>query len=150
MNKAFCREPDQSRAVRCPACGNEGTVVSTETLAAHVAPDAVERLGEPLAFCATDTFDVAYFDLLERSVPVAEARGLPWPKDPGGTLCACFGLTADDVDADITAGSVDRVRDVVRRAGQPGAECGLRAADGRSCTARVQRYYLRRRAELTG
>ncbi len=115
MNKAFCREPDQSRAVRCPACGSEGLVVSTETLAAHVAADVVERLGEPLAFCATD-----------------------------------IGLTADDVDADIVAGSVERVRDVVRRAGQPGAECGLRAADGRSCTARVQRYYLRRRAELTG
>jgi len=45
MNKAFCREPDQSRAVRCPACGNEGTVVSTETLAAHGAPGGVGRPG---------------------------------------------------------------------------------------------------------
>ena len=150
MNKAFCREPDETRPARCPACGNEGLVVSADTRAAHVTAAAAGQLGEPVAFCGTDTCDVAYFDLLERVVPVAEARGLPWPKDPGGTLCACFGLTADDVDADIVAGSVERVRDVVRRAGQPGAECGLRAADGRSCTARVQRYFLRRRAELAG
>ncbi|MFM8537995.1 MAG: hypothetical protein ACKOES_07995 [Planctomycetaceae bacterium] len=150
MNKAFCREPDETRPARCPACGNKGLVVSADTLAEHVTAAAPGQLGEPVAFCGTDTCDVAYFDLLERVVPVAEARGLPWPKDPGGTLCACFGLTADDVDADIVAGSVERVRDVVRRAGQPGAECGLRAADGRSCTARVQRYFLRRRAELIG
>lgn len=148
MNKAFCREPDETRPARCPACGNEGLVVSDETLAAHVAAEVAATLGEPVAFCGTDSCSVAYFDLLERTVPVAAAAGLPWPKDPAGPLCACFGLTADDVDAEITAGSVARVREVVRQAGQPGAECGLRSADGRACTGRVQRYYLRRRAEL--
>ena len=122
--------------------------MSGETLAAHVASDAAESLGEPVAYCGTDTCDVAYFDLLERTVPVAWSTGVPWPKDPDGALCACFGLTADDVDADILSGSVERVRNIVRQAGQPGTECVRRSADGRACTGRVQRYYLRRRAEL--
>ena len=41
-------------------------------------------------------------------------------------------------------------REVVRQAGLPDAACGVRSADGRSCVARVQRYYLRRRAERGG
>lgn len=149
MNKAFCREADESRPATCPACGNEGVIVASETLAAHVVAAAAESLGEPACFCGTDTCDVAYFDLLERTVPVTAATGLPWPKDPAGVLCGCTGLTADDVDTAIETGAIGPVREVVRRSGQPGTECGLRSADGRGCAARVQRYYLRRRAELS-
>lgn len=150
MNKAFCREPDDVRPPRCPRCGAEGSRVEAATLAAHVAAAAAETLGDPAYFCGTDACDVAYFDLAERTLPVAAARGLPWPKDPAGTLCACHGLTPDDVDADIAAGVPARVREAVRRAGLPDAACAVRAADGRSCVARVQRYYVRRRAELAG
>ena len=148
MNKAFCREPDDTRLPRCPRCGAEGVRVEPATLAAHVAPAAADALGEPAYFCGTDTCAVAYFDLLERTVAGDEARGLPWPKDPAGTLCACHGLTADDVDADIAEGTPTRVREVVRRAGLPDAACAARSADGRSCVARVQRHFIRRRAEL--
>lgn len=150
MNKAFCREPDETRPPRCPRCGSEGARVEPATLAAHVAAAAAERLGDPAYFCGTDSCDVAYFDLLERTVAVAAAAGLPWPKDPAGTLCACHGLTADDVDADIAEGAPTRVREVVRRAGLPDAACASRSADGRSCVARLQRYYVRRRAALGG
>lgn len=153
MNKAFCKEPDDTGPARCPRCGTAGLEVEQSTLAAHVAGNVhgqPESLGEPAFYCDTDACDVAYFDLLERTVAVADARGLPWPKDPAGTLCACHGLSVDDVDADLDDGAPTRVREVVRKAGLPDAACGVRSADGRSCVARVQKFYLRRRAELGG
>jgi len=146
MNKAFCKEPDASLPPRCPACGGDGVQVTPQTLAAHVGPAAGETLGEPAYFCAADTCPVAYFDLLERTVATAAAHGLPWPKDPVGPLCACHGLTVDDVERDLAEGVPVRVREVVRKAAAPGAECAIRSADGRSCVARVQRFYMRRRA----
>lgn len=148
MNKAFCREPDESRPPRCPQCGNEGVVVGPETLAAHLIATAETVLGEPAYCCGTDTCEVAYFDLLERTVGVTAARGLCWPKDPAGPLCSCHGLTVDDVDADLAEGAPTRVRRVVQAATAPDAACGLASPDGRPCAARVQRYFLRRRAEL--
>jgi len=150
MNKAFCKEPDETRPPRCPRCGAEGSRVEPATLASHVAAADVEGLGDPAYFCGTDACDVAYYDLLERIVPADRASGLPWPKDPAGTLCACHGLTADDVDADIAEGAPTRVREIVRLAGRPEAACATRSADGRSCVARLQRHYVRRRAELGG
>ncbi len=150
MNKAFCKEPDTAAPPRCPGCGHDGTQVAEATLRAHVPPDLADGLAEPAYFCGTDTCAVAYFDLLERSVPAAQAGGLCWPKDPSGPLCACHGLTADDVEADLAEGAPTRVREVVRRAALPEAACAAHSADGRSCVARVQKFYLRRRAELGG
>lgn len=148
MNKAFCKEPDGSAPPRCPACGNEGTQVTPDTVRAHAA--AAESLAEPAYFCATDACNVAYFDLWERTIAVAAASGLFWPKDPAGPLCNCHGLTADDVDRDVVAAVPERVREVLRRAAAPDAACGSLSADGRPCTARVQRYFMRRRRELGG
>jgi bacterioferritin-associated ferredoxin len=148
VNKAFCKEPDDTRPPRCPRCGVEGVRVEPLTLATHVVGAAAEALGEPAYYCGTDACEAAYFDLLERVIAVGDARGLPWPKDPSGTLCACHGFTADDVDADIAEGVPTRVREVVRKAGLAEAACATRSADGRSCVARVQRHFIRRRAEL--
>jgi hypothetical protein len=150
MNKAFCKEPDSSLPPRCPACGGDGVQVAAATLAAHVAAEAAETLSEPAYFCTGDTCPVAYFDLLERTVPTTAARGLFWPKDPGGPLCACHGLTPDDVDRDLAEGAPTRVREVVSKATAPDAACATRSADGRPCVARVQRYYVRRRAAEGG
>jgi len=144
MNKAFCREPD-AQAPRCPGCGADGAEVSAETVASHVAAGAAQTLGEPLFCCVTDSCAVAYFDLFERSIPMGDARGFFWPKDPTGPLCACHGLTCDDVDADVAEGTPTRVRAVVEQASAPAAECARLAADGRSCAARVKREYMRRR-----
>ena len=150
MNKAFCREPDSAEPALCPACGREGLAVAIETIRAHADREIAESLGEPAFFCPTDTCAVAYFDLLERSVTTAAARDLFWPKDPAGPLCNCHGLTLDDVDADIAEGVPTRLREVVRKAAEPGAACGIRSPDGRPCVARVQKHFLRRRAELGG
>ena len=144
MNKAFCKEPEQSGRPLCPRCGAEGQVVTEATLRAHVSAGDAETLAEPMAWCDTESCPVAYFDTLERSIDVDRASGLHWPKDPAGPLCGCHGLTGEEGDADLAEGEPKRVRAVVRQAGEPSAECVLRSADGRPCVARVQRLYIRR------
>ena len=150
MNKAFCKEPDTSLPPRCPRCGVNGVQVADETLRAHLLDPASEPLGEPAYFCGSDACEVAYFDLLERCVDASAVRGLCWPKDPAGPLCSCHGLTVDDIDADIDEGTPSRVRRVVQAAARPDAACAVKSPDGRSCAGRVQRHYMRRRAELGG
>lgn len=150
MNKAFCREPDGDTPPLCPACGHAGTGVGTATLAAHVRAGRADTLGEPAYFCGTPACDVAYFDLLERTIPVADTHGLFWPKDPAAPLCGCHGLTVDDVDRDLAEGVPTRVRSVVARAAATDAACATASADGRSCVARVQACYMRRRAAAGG
>ena len=150
MNKAFCREPDGDTAPLCPACGHAGSAVGPATLAAHVRPGRADALGEPAYFCGPPACDVAYFDLLERSIPVSDAHGLFWPKDPAAPLCACHGLTVDDVDRDLAEGVPTRVRTIVARAAAPDAACASTSADGRSCVARVQACYMRRRGAAGG
>jgi hypothetical protein len=145
MYKAPLKEPDSSLPPRCPRCGADGLPVGPETLRAHLAADAVESLGDPAYWCATDACPVAYFDLFERSVDVDAAHGLYWPKDPAGPLCCCHGLTVDDVDADLAEPVPLRVRAVVQKAGQPDAACATKSPDGRPCIARVQRYYMRQK-----
>jgi hypothetical protein len=115
------------------------------TLRSHVTAAAAEVIGEPAYWCATDSCPVAYYDLLERTLATAEAHGLYWPKDAGGPLCCCHGLTVDDVDADLAASVPTRVRAVVQQAGRPDAACGTKSPDGRSCVARVQRYFMRQK-----
>lgn len=145
MNKAFCKEPDPDQPPRCPRCAAAGVPVGEQTLRAHVAPAVATGLGEPAYWCVTDSCPIAYFDLLERTVAVDAARGLYWPKDPAGPLCCCHGLTADDVDADLAEGEPRRVRAVVAQAARPDAACATKSPDGRSCVARIQRYYMRQR-----
>ena len=145
MNKAFCKEPDSTLPPRCPKCGNDGAQVSIQTLLGHVQAQDAESLGEPVYCCTTDSCDIAYFDLLERSIGLAAATHFFWPKDPAGPLCSCHGLTCDDIDLDLAEGTPARLRAVVQQAGLPGAESGIRSADGRSCVGRVQRYYMRRK-----
>ena len=44
MNKAFCKEPEQSGRPLCPRCGAEGQVVTEATLRAHVSAGDAETL----------------------------------------------------------------------------------------------------------
>ena len=139
MYKADIKEPDSSLPPRCPRCNADGLQVGSTTLKAHLASEAAESLGEPAFWCATNDCPVAYFDLFERSVDCKASHGLYWPKDPAGPLCCCYGLTADEVDADIAEQVPSRVRAVVQKAGLPDAACTTKSPDGLSCVARVQR-----------
>jgi hypothetical protein len=88
---------------------------------------------------------VAYFDMFERRVTTAGLRHGVYPKDPRAPLCGCFGLTTDEVDADIREGGVRRVRELLAKANSPDARCQTESASGRSCVSQVQGYYMKQR-----
>lgn len=143
MNKAFVREPDDNGQRHCPSCGSLGVPVPAGTVAAHVRPAAGERLAETAYFCPFPRCTVAYFDLFERSVPVEALEHPVYPKDADAPLCPCFGLTRDDVEADVREGTPRRVRELVARAKSPAARCAELSPTGQSCLGEVQRYYLK-------
>ncbi len=141
MNKAFVREPDASIDY-CPRCGAKGEAVGPETLARHVSEAGRRRIAGSAAFCPTPQCEVAYFDGFERVVLAAELRRPVYPKDPAAPLCACFGLTREDVEEDVREGVVARTRAAVERAASPEARCAQMAANGRPCVAYVQKCYM--------
>ena len=149
MNKAFCRENDSLAPPSCPECGTLGMQVSTETLAAHVNPSDTDTLCEPSYWCSHATCQVAYFDLLERTITVAKAHHLIWPKDPIAPLCPCTGLFCVDVETDLQEGTPLRVRRAIEHAEKKNGSCGLASPDGRACTAAVLQYYMRRQSGST-
>ena len=145
MNKAFVREPDETGALHCPACGSFGIEVRRETWLVHVVEAAAEALAETAFFCPFPRCDVVYFDMFERQVSTSSVRHGVYPKDPQAPMCACFGLTAEDVEADIAEGGVTRVRTLVEKAKGPEAHCRTAAASGQSCIGDVQRYFMKLR-----
>jgi hypothetical protein len=147
MNKAFVREPEDNGERSCPVCGSLGVPVGRETVAAHLAPDVVNGLGDAAFYCPFPRCGVAYFDLYERSVDVAAMLDSAYPKDPLAPLCRCFGLTTDDVEADVREGGVRRVRALVARSKTDEARCQLASPDGRCCVPEVQRYYMKVRSQ---
>jgi len=146
MNKAFVREPDVM-ADYCPKCGAAGESVGEVTLTSQLSSEQRQHLAEPANFCPTPRCEVAYFDKFERFVLAADLARPVYPKDPTAPLCACFGLTADDIDQDIAEGSVKRVRAAIERAKSTDAHCAEQAPNGRSCIAQVQRYYMQRKGK---
>jgi hypothetical protein len=143
MNKAFVREPEFDGRAYCPRCGTLGTAVGEAALDRHVQPRSQTRLGESAWFCGFARCDVAYFDLLERVVEVGELRQAVYPKDPSAPICACFGFTLDDLDADVRERAPTRVRELLAKSKSKDARCRVLAADGQCCMAEVQRLYLR-------
>lgn len=143
MNKAFVREPEDTGERHCPRCGSLGTPASAEAVREHLQPAALANLSETAWFCSFPRCEVAYFDTFERMATTDQLRYPVWPKDTEAPLCSCFGLTRDDVEADIREGGVTRVREVVQKAKTPEARCHITAPDGRPCTAEVQRYYMK-------
>lgn len=146
MNKAFVREND-SDATRCPRCQSLGQAVRTETLDAQILPPHRADIAQTGYYCPQADCPVVYFDVFERAVERPHVRSAGYPKDPTAPLCACFGLTEEDVEADLTEGGVTRTRQCVDRAKSPAAHCSTSAASGNSCIAAVQRFYLQRKAE---
>ena len=141
MNKAFVREPD-GVSEHCPRCGSLGLAVGSATLDARVRSDARGLVGETAAFCPYGTCPVAYFDAFERVVTVDQLMRPVFPKDPAAPVCACFGLTVEEIEEEARAGSVERVRSVVARAKSAEARCVTQSASGRPCVPDVQRCYF--------
>ncbi len=145
MNKAFVREQDTTEG-RCPRCGSPGTVVYRETLEAQLPPEALEHLTDSAFFCAQPRCNVVYFDLFDRVIEEAAVKTPVYPKNPAAPICACFGLTGEEIEQDIRDGGVVRTRACVTRAKTAEARCAVLAPSGQSCIAEVQRYYMKLRA----
>jgi hypothetical protein len=144
MNKAFVREPDTTD-VLCPRCGSAGVPALRVAFEANVPPEARPSLAASTYFCSTPSCPVAYFDAFEATV-LADALAHPvYPKDPRAPLCACFGLTIDDVEADIDEGTPTRIRNLLAKSKTPEAHCEELSPTGRSCIAEVQRCYFKLR-----
>ena len=143
MNKAFVREPDDHGAARCPRCDSPGNAVQAETLDALLQPEARGALSDSAFFCPFPRCEVAYFDRFERTAPVTALVRPVYPKDPSAPLCACFGLGAEEIEADIREGKPTRVRALLERAKSAEAHCQTANPTGESCVAEVQRYYMR-------
>jgi hypothetical protein len=144
MNKAFVKEQDSTEG-RCPRCGSPGVEVYRTTLEAHLTPHQLENLTDSAFFCGQPRCPVVYFDLFDRVVEESAVRTPVYPKNPSAPLCACFGLTCEDVEQDIQEGVVTRTRGCVERAKTTAAHCSTASPSGQSCVAEVQRYYMQHR-----
>lgn len=104
-------------------------------------------MGDSAWFCDFSRCDVAYFDLFERYVTVNELQSTVYPKDAAAPICACFGFTVEDIEADVHQGTPMRIRELLAKSKSSDAQCHTRAADGRCCMREVQRLYMRRIAK---
>lgn len=145
MNKAFVKEPEQTGSGSCPRCRSAGQPVGAVTLDAMLPPEVRRGLSDAAFFCPFAQCEVAYFDGFERMVPVTALPHPVYPKSPDAPICACFGLTRDEIDQDVREGVVTRTKECVNRAKSADARCSTLAANGRSCVADVQGYYMRAR-----
>ena len=149
VNKAFVREPDQT-ADYCPRCGSKGEPVEAKALAAYLTDQQRGRLADPADFCPLPQCPVAYFDGFERIVLAADVRQPVYPKDPSAPICACFGLTRADIEQDVREGVTTRTKAMLEKAKSPAARCAEMAANGRSCAAYIQKYYMQCRSAMKG
>jgi hypothetical protein len=147
MNKAFVRDPDPT-VERCPQCGATGQPVGTVILDTFVLPEARPLLGEEANYCPSETCPVAYFDAFDRRIDVTQLARPVYPKDPDAPICGCFGFTCADIDEDVREGVATRTRAQLERARSSEARCSQSAANGQSCIANVQRYFMKRRGTV--
>lgn len=145
MNKAFVREPDPVGDC-CPRCGSLGQPVGREVLQRFLPEDKMALLAEPASFCPAPRCKVAYFDAVGSFVATPDLKRPVYPKDPTAPICECFGLTREDIEQDVREGVVTRVRAILQKAESAEARCSHMAANGCSCAAHVQKYYMQCRS----
>ncbi|MFM7055318.1 MAG: hypothetical protein ACKO2P_00200 [Planctomycetota bacterium] len=143
MNKAFVREPDADARVNCPQCGGLAVEVSASPLNEHICDEHRSRLGDSGWCCRTPACEVVYFDMFEQRVLLAQLRQPLYPKSPSAAVCACFGMTLDDIEADLRDGQPRRIRELYAKSRSAAAQCERLSMDGRCCLPEVQRLYLR-------
>ena len=144
MNKAFVRDPEPT-VDRCPRCGAAGQPVGSVVLDSYVRAEARAQLGAEASFCPTANCAVAYFDAFEREVEVGQLAQPVYPKDPDAPICGCFGFKCAEIDADLSEGVATRTRAQLERARSSSARCSQAAANGTSCVAAVQSYFMQHR-----
>jgi hypothetical protein len=142
MNKAFVREADHDGEY-CPRCGSKGQQVGRETIQSYLPHGTTPTVTDPANFCPSPQCEVVYFDAFERVMLAGDLSRPVYPKDPDAPLCACFGLTRQDIEEDVREGVVARVKAIIEKAQLPEARCSQMAANGQPCVAYVQKYYLR-------
>lgn len=150
MNKAFIREPDDDGRAYCPQCKTLGRPVDFGPLDTHIRSEFRAKMQDSAWFCAFPRCDVAYFNLFGGIVSMNELNAPVYPYDADAPICACFGLTYDDVEADVAAGTPTRIRELLAKSKSSDAHCHRLAADGICCMGAVQELYLRLRAGSTG
>ena len=97
----------------------------------QVPAEARRALAATAFFCPTPNCPVAYFDAFEAQVAAAVACCRPvYPKDPAAPLCPCFGLTRDDVEADVAEGMPRRIRELLAKSKSPAAHCETASPTG--------------------
>jgi len=142
MNKAFVREPEFDGRAFCPQCGALGVEVSAAPMDTHIATEFRSRMSDAAWFCSFARCDVAYFDLFDSIVSVAELKGPVYPKDLDEPLCRCFGFRVEDIEDDLQEGSPSRIRELLAKSKSPEARCDSLAVDGQCCIREVQRLYI--------
>lgn len=145
MNKAFVREPEDDGRRNCPRCGSLGDAVGAAVLDRFLMPAKRGQLGSAAHYCPSPSCELAYFDAYGRTATIANLALPVYPKHPEAPICACFGATEAEIDLDLAEGGVTRTKALLERAKSAEARCSELAANGRSCVAEVQRYYMRRR-----
>jgi hypothetical protein len=146
MNKAFVRESD-STDVLCPRCQAAGVETPRVTVESYVAPEARRALAATAYFCPTPTCPVAYFDAFEAIVAAQDLTRPVYPKDPTAPLCGCFGLTQEDVQADVDEGVPRRIRELLAKSKSSEARCEVASPTGRCCLPEVQKAYFKLRGD---
>ena len=144
MNKAFVREPDTTE-VLCPRCGAAGVSTVRAAFETYVPADARRPMAASTYFCPTPKCPVAYFDAFEAFVPTSGLTAPVYPKDPTAPLCPCFGLTIEDVEADIADGTPKRSRELLAKSKTPAARCDELSPTGHCCMPEVQKCYFKLR-----
>lgn len=145
MNKAFVKEPEFDGRAFCPRCGTLGVAVGEGPLDAHIRPDSRMKMQDAAWFCGFARCDVAYFNIFEAVVTVDELKSPIYPKDLDAPICACFGLTYDDVEADVREPQPTRIRALLAKSKTSDARCQTLAADGQCCMKTVQELYMKLR-----
>jgi len=146
VNKAFIREPEDDGRAYCPHCKSLGVPLDTSApLDTHIRPGSRAKLRDAAWFCNFPRCDVAYFNQFDAVVLMDELNASVYPYDADAPICACFGFTYDDVEADVREGRPTRIRELLARSKSSEARCSALAPDGRCCMSAVQELYMRLR-----
>jgi len=141
MNKAFIREVEEKRDC-CPQCGTTGIAVFEITLHAWLTAEQRLQLSDAAFFCMHSDCRVAYFDRFERTVPATELKVPVWPKSVQAPVCQCSGLTRKDIEEDVEADELNRIRETISHAQSGNTQCSTLAPSGQNCTAAVQKCFM--------